>query len=389
MTRYFTNWPARQNVRQINKEEMKQLMSFVKKELYQVFRDPKTLIMLFGLPIVQIVLFGFALTNEIKNANIVVVDNAKDYASEQIINKIEGSRFFAVKQSLMDPASIDAAFKAGDIKLAVVFPPNFYNDLLHLGTAPIQVIADASDPNTSVTLTNYITTIVNDYQAELSQGVAMPYTIKPEVRMLYNPDLKGAPNFVPGVMAMVLLLVCVLMTSVSIVREKELGTMEIILVSPVKPLMVIVAKAIPYLILSWINLAVILLLSVYVLDLPIKGSIALLVFESTLLIMTALSLGLLVSTVTRTQQAAMFASMLGMMLPTMLLSGYMFPIENMPFVLQLISNIVPAKWFYIIVKAVMLKGLGFSFIWKETVILAGMTVFFLLVALRNFKIRLE
>lgn len=368
---------------------MKQLLSFVKKEFYQVFRDPKTLLMLFGLPIVQIVLFGFALTNEIKYANIVVVDNAKDYASKQIIRKLEGSSFFRVKEKLVSPSQIDAAFKRGDIKLAVVFPANFYNDLTHLGSAPIQVIADASDPNTAVTLTNYITTIVGDYQANLSKGMSIPYVIKPEVRMLYNPDLKGAPNFVPGVMAMVLLLVCAMMTSVSIVREKELGTMEILLVSPIKPLMVIVAKAIPYLVLSLINLAAILLLSVYALDLPIKGSLLLLVGESTLLITTALTLGLLISTVTRSQQAAFFTSLMGMMLPTLLLSGYMFPIENMPVALQVLSNIVPAKWYYIIVKAVMLKGLGFSYVWKETLILIGMNLFFLFVALRNFKIRLE
>jgi ABC-2 type transport system permease protein len=339
--------------------------------------------------VVQIVLFGFALTNELKNANIVVVDNAKDYASEQIIRKLEGSNFFSVTKTLMSPQQINDAFREGTIKLAVVFPANFYTDLLHLGNAPIQVIADASDPNTSVTLSNYISTIVADYQANLSKESTTPYTINMQVRMLYNPDLKGAPNFVPGVMAMVLLLVCVMMTSVSIVREKELGTMEILLTSPVKPIMVIVAKAIPYLVLSLVNLAAILLLSVYTLDLPIKGSLLLLVGESTLLIITALSLGLYISTVTQSQQAAMFASMLGMMLPTMLLSGYMFPIENMPVVLQVLSNIVPAKWYYIIVKAVMLKGLGFSYIWKETVILIGMTIFFLLVALRNFKIRLE
>jgi len=368
---------------------MKQLLSFVRKEFLQVLRDPKTLLMLFGLPVIQIVLFGFALTNELKNANIVVVDNAKDYASEQIINKIEGSKFFSVKKTLMTPSQINDAFKEGTIKLAVVFPANFYTDLLHLGTAPIQVIADASDPNTAVSLSGYISTIVADYQTNLSKDMAVPYSIRPEVRMLYNPDLKGAPNFVPGVMAMVLLLVCVMMTSVSIVREKELGTMEILLVSPVKPLMVIVAKAIPYLLLSLVNLAAILLLSVYALDLPIKGSLLLLVGESTLLIITALSLGLLISTITSSQQSAMFASMMGMMLPTMLLSGYMFPIENMPIVLQVLSNIVPAKWYYIIVKSVMLKGLGFAFIWKETLILVGMTIFFLIIALRNFKIRLE
>ncbi|HTB05589.1 MAG TPA: ABC transporter permease [Bacteroidia bacterium] len=368
---------------------MKQLLSFIKKEFAHVFRDRKTLVMLFGFPIIQIVLFGFALTNEIKNANIIVVDNAKDQASQQIIDKMEGSKFFKVQKTLMSPSQIDAAFKEGKAKLAVVFPANFNTDLLHLNKASIQVIADASDPNTAVTLTNYVSSIVADYQAQLSPTVSMPYSIQPEVRMLYNPDLKGAPNFVPGVMAMVLLLVCVMMTSVSIVREKEMGTMEILLVSPVKPLMVIIAKAIPYLALSIVNLAVILILSVYALDVPIKGSILLLVGESILLILTALALGLLISTITSSQQSAMFASMLGMMLPTMLLSGYLFPIENMPIVLQVISNIVPARWYYVIVKAVMLKGLGFSAVWKETIILAGMAIFFTALSLRNFKIRLE
>jgi ABC-2 type transport system permease protein len=368
---------------------MKHLISFIKKEFAHVFRDRKTLVMLFGFPVVQIVLFGFALTNEIKDANIIVVDNAKDMASQQIIDKMEGSKFFKVQRTLLTPSEIDAAFKEGKAKLAVVFPANFNNDLLHLNTASIQVIADASDPNTAVTLTNYVTSIVNDYQAQLSPTSAIPYMIQPEVRMLYNPDLKGAPNFVPGVMAMVLLLVCVMMTSVSIVREKEMGTMEILLVSPVRPLMVIIAKALPYLALSIINLIVILLLSVYALDVPIKGSITLLVAESILLIITALALGLLISTVTSSQQSAMFASMLGMMLPTMLLSGYLFPIENMPVVLQVISNIVPARWYYVIVKAVMLKGLGFSSVWKETLILAGMALGFTALSLRNFKIRLE
>jgi ABC-2 type transport system permease protein len=368
---------------------MKQFFSFIKKEFAHVFRDRKTLVMLFGFPIVQIVLFGFALTNELKNANIAVVDNARDVASQQIIDKMEGSKFFNVQKSLMTPSQIDAAFKEGKIKLAVVFPPNFNQDLLHLNKASIQVIADASDPNTAAQLSNYISTIVADYQAQIAPTMKVPYTIIPEVRMLYNPDLKGAPNFVPGVMAMVLLLVCVMMTSVSIVREKEMGTMEILLVSPVKPLMVIIAKAIPYLVLSLVNLCVILLLSVYALDLPIKGSVVLLFAESTLLIITALALGLLISTITSSQQSAMFASMLGMMLPTMLLSGYMFPIENMPVVLQVISNIVPARWYYVIVKAVMLKGLGFASVWKETVILAGMAVFFTALSLRNFKIRLE
>ncbi len=368
---------------------MKQFLTFVKKEFYHVFRDRKTLLMLFGLPIVQIVLFGFALTNEIKNTKIVVADYAKDAASQEIITKIEASTYFEVEKSILDHQQLEAAFKEGKVKLAIVFPANFNNDLQHLNKAQIQIIADASDPNTANTLSNFVTAIVLDYQKTLMANNAVPYQISPEVRMLYNPELKGAQNFVPGVMALVLMLVCVMMTSVSIVKEKEKGTMEVLLVSPFKPILVILSKAIPYLIISLINVTIILLLSVYLLDLPINGSVFLLFAESTLLIITALSLGLLISTSTDSQQTAMLLSMMGMLLPTMLFAGFMFPIENMPLPLRIISNIVPAKWYYIIVKSIMIKGLGFSAIWKETLILFGMTVFLLVVSLRKFKIRLE
>ncbi|MCW3083126.1 MAG: ABC-type multidrug transport system, permease component [Bacteroidetes bacterium] len=368
---------------------MKQFLAFVKKEFYHVFRDRKTLLMLFGLPVVQIVLFGFALTNEIKNTKIVVADYAKDAASQQIITKIEASTYFEVEKSILDHQQLEAAFKEGKVKLAVVFPANFNNDLQHLNKAQIQIIADASDPNTANTLTNFVTAIVLDYQKTLMANNAVPYQVAPEVRMLYNPELKGAHNFVPGVMALVLMLVCVMMTSVSIVKEKEKGTMEVLLVSPFKPILVILSKAVPYLIISLINVTIILLLSVYLLDLPINGSVFLLFAESTLLIITALSLGLLISTSTDSQQTAMLLSMMGMLLPTMLFAGFMFPIENMPLPLRIISNIVPAKWYYIIVKSIMIKGLGFSAIWKETLILFGMTVFLLVVSLRKFKTRLE
>lgn len=368
---------------------MKQFFSFVKKEFSHVFRDRKTLLMLFGVPVAQIVLFGFALTNEIKNSNIVIVDNARDLASQQIIDKIASTNYFKVKKELMDPSKIDAAFKSGDIKLAVVFPVNFYTDLMHTNTAQIQVIADASDPNTATTLTNYIKTIVADYQSQLNQEINIPQQINLDIRMLYNPDLKGAPDFVPGVIAMVMLLICVMMTSISIVREKELGTMEVLLVSPFKPLYVIFAKAIPYLALSLINLTVILLLSYFALQLPIKGNLLLLYAVSTLFIIACLALGLLVSTAATTQQGAMTLSLVGMFLPTLMLSGYIFPIENMPWILRTLSNVVPAKWFYIIIKDVMLKGLGFFYIWKETLILFGMTILFLIFSLRNFKTRLE
>ncbi|MEP7164317.1 MAG: ABC transporter permease [Ferruginibacter sp.] len=368
---------------------MKQFLVFVRKEFFHVFRDKKTLLMLFGLPIIQIVLFGFALTNEIKESRIVVCDYAKDAASQQIINKLEVSKSFEIERSILDQQQIEDAFKEGKIKLAVIFPVNFDKDLQHLKSAQVQVIADASDPNTANTLSNYVTNIITEYQNGLSQNISTPYQVITETRMLYNPELKGATNFVPGVMALVLMLICVLMTSVSIVREKESGTMEILLVSPINPFLVIISKAVPYFFLSLVNLTVILLLSVFLLHLPINGSILLLFVESGLLIITALSLGLLISNTTDSQQTAMLFSLMGMLLPTMLFTGFMFPIENMPWPLQVISNIVPAKWYYVIVKSIMIKGLGFSAIWKETLILLGMTVFLLALSFKKFKIRLQ
>lgn len=368
---------------------MKQFLSFVRKEFYHVFRDSKTLLMLFGLPIMQILLFGFALTNEIKNSKIVICDYAKDEASRQIINRIEANSSFEVQQLLLNHSQIEEAFKNKNIKLAIIFPAEFNKDLLHLNKAQVQIITDASDPNTANTLTNYATNIIMSYQQELIKNNAVPLRIVPEIRMLYNPELKGATNFVPGVMALVLMLVCVLMTSVSIVREKENGTMEVLLVSPIDPVLVIIAKAIPYLFLSIINLSVILILSVTLLDMPINGSIVLLFAESILLIITALSLGLLISNLTQSQQAAMLVSMMGMLVPTMLFTGFMFPIENMPVPLQIISNFIPSKWYYIIVKSIMIKGVGFSAIWKETLILFGMTCCLLIVSFKKFKIRLD
>ena len=367
---------------------MKQFTTFLRKEFAHVLRDRKTLLILFGMPIMQILIFGFALTNEVKNSKIVIVDHARDLVSQKIISKIEASRYFDIESAVMNAREIESAFQKGVIKMALIFPANLNVDLMHERSGQIQVIADASDPNTANTLTNYVSSIIQDYQSELDKSGTQPYRIEPQTRMLYNPQLKGAHNFVPGVIALVLMLVCVMMTAVSIVREKELGTMEILLVSPFKPIMVMVSKAIPYLLLSLINVAIILLLSVFVLEVPVNGSIILLFVESTLFIITCLTLGIFISVKTSSQQVAMLISLMGMLLPTILFSGFMFPIENMPTALQIFSNIVPAKWFYIIVKSIMIKGVGFSAIWKETLILCGITIFFLIVSLKNFKIRL-
>lgn len=367
---------------------MKQFIAFVKKEFYHVLRDRRTLLILFGMPLAQILIFGFALTNEVKNARIVIVDHAGDDASRQLIARLAASNYFEIAAHVTDHAGVEAAFKRGDAKLAVVFPVNFQHDLAHQNHAQVQVIADASDPNTATTLTGYCSSIIRDHQATLGTDTTLSRRIAPEIRMLYNPQLKGAPNFVPGVMALVLMLVSVMMTAISIVREKETGTMEVLLVSPFKPAWVILSKAVPYLVLSLINVCTILLMSVFVLQLPVAGSWLLLFAESTLFIITCLTLGIFISIKTRSQQVAMLISLMGMLLPTVLFSGFMFPIENMPVPLQVISNIVPAKWFYSIVKAIMIKGVGLAGVWKETLILFGITLFFFAVSLRSFRIRL-
>jgi ABC-2 type transport system permease protein len=273
--------------------------------------------------------------------------------------------------------------------MAVVFPERFQDQLLHTNKAAIQLIGDATDPNVANTLINYASAIIVDYQDNMKGRERYPYSINAEIRMLYNPQMKGSYNFVPGVMAMVLMLVCAMMTSISIVREKELGTMEVILVSPIVPIRVIIAKMVPYFLLSSVNIASILLLSVFVLDVPIQGNLFLLVGECLLFTVTVLALGLLISSAADSMQIAMLISLMGLFLPTVMLSGFMFPVENMPIPLQVISNIVPAKWFYYIVKNVMIKGLGFSYVWKETLILVGMTVFFMVVSIKKFKSRLE
>lgn len=367
---------------------MKQFRSFVKKEFFHIWRDPQTMMILLGMPMIQILIFGFALTNEVKNSRIVIFDQAHDAASVALVSEIDASQYFTVAKSISSYREIEDEFKQGSTKMIMVLPPDFSSDLQHFNKTQVQLIADASDPNVANTLTNYASVIINDFQNRITGDKKLPYTIDTEIRMLYNPQLKGAYNFVPGVMAMVLMLVCTLMTAITIVREKERGTMEVMLVSPVKPLKIILAKAVPYLMLSMVNISTILLLSVYVLGVPINGSLPLLLLESTLFTITTLSFGLLISSATDSQQVAMFISLTGMFLPTVMLSGFMFPIENMPLPLRLVSNIVPARWFYAIVKSIMIKGVGFNAIWEETLILLGMTIFLLVLSIKNFKIRL-
>lgn len=340
------------------------------------------------MPMVQIIIFGFALTNEVKNTKIVVINQSQGVAATRLVQKIESSSYFELYGQSKDAAQMDKLFKKGAVKIALVIPNDFDPSIVNQNKGQLQIIADATDPNVATALTNYLSVIIQDFQKELNPNSAIPYKIDVEARMMYNPQLKGAYNFVPGVMAMVLLLVCTMMTALTVVREKELGNMEILLASPINPIKIILAKAVPYLLLSIINITTILLLSYFVLDVPINGSLFLLYAESILFILVSLGLGLLISAGTDSQQSAMFISLVAMFLPTVMFSGFIFPIENMPLPLRIISNFIPAKWFFIIVKSVMIKGVGLKLIWKETLILTCMMLFFFGMAIKKFKIRL-
>ena len=341
------------------------------------------------MPVIQIILFGFAITTEVKNAKIAVYDPSKDISTQHIINRIESSDYFDVARYLNSPDELKDVFKDGTIGMAVVFGERFNENLTHTGKAQVQLLADATDPNSATTLTNYATAIIASYQRDLMADVSVPYQISSEVKLLYNPQMKGAYNFVPGVLGMILMLICAMMTSIAIVREKEMGTMEILLVSPLKPIFIILAKAVPYFVVSCVNLATVMPLSVFVLGVPIAGSLFSLITVSLIFILVSLALGLLVSTLTDTQMAAMLVSGMAFMMPVMLLSGMMFPTENMPAILQWVSNIIPAKWFIIAVKDIMIKGVSIISVWREVLILCFMALVLIVVSLKNFKTRLE
>jgi ABC-2 type transport system permease protein len=369
---------------------MKRFLGFVKKEFLHIFRDFRTLIILFGIPTVQILIFGFVVSTDIKDAPVAFLDLSKDEVTQKISDKICSSGFFRRVDNLQSYDDIDKVFKKGKAKAVIIFGHNFGHDLINQGKATMSIIADGSEPNTATLITNYITAIVADFNRESAiMSATANILVQPEVRMFYNPELKGHFMFVPGVIALILTIICALMTSITITREKEFGTMEVLLVSPLKPLHIIVGKVLPYFILSFIDVIMILVLSWFVFELPIKGSLILLLAETMLYILMSLSLGILISTVSKTMQQAIFISFLGLMLPTILLSGFIFPIENMPRIYDWVSSILPPRYFIVIIKNIMIKGTGFLYVWKETLILIIMTTIFIGLSVRNFKLRLE
>ncbi|HEY9229661.1 MAG TPA: ABC transporter permease [Gemmatimonadaceae bacterium] len=383
------------------------LRAFVVKELRHILRDRQTLTVLLLMPLVQVVLFGYALRSDVRNIRLVVVDPVPDASTLALANRFAGTDRFRIVARTPSLAAAEPLFRQTKVDVALVFEHGFSEDLHSNQPAHVLLAIDASDPNTGTTMEAYARAVITTNQDELaaedgtvghperSEGSALPAVrgqqpirIRPEIRMRFNPTLESVNLFVPGLIALVLTLVSALMTAISLSREKERGTLEVLLVSPLRPWQVIVGKVVPYLGLAFANAVTALCAAWFIFRVPLEGSVVLLLTLSMLFAIVSLALGVLIASRTSSQRTAMFAAMIGTMLPSTLLSGMIFPITSMPRPLQLLSNIVPARWFIIVARGIMLKGVGLEYLWREALILTVMTLLLLTAAIRSFKPRI-
>ncbi|MBW4723299.1 ABC transporter permease [Prevotella melaninogenica] len=352
---------------------MKPFFSFVLKETKHILRDKRTMLMLFGMPIVMMLLFGFAVTNDVRNVRVVIVMSNADNATQQVADRLAASEYFTLTKVVATPTEAEKAIRDQKADMAIVFSQDFASR-----KSGYQLIVDGADPNMAQQWTTYANAVINNTEAKAVN-----------TKLLYNPQMKSTYNFVPAIMGTLLMLVCAMMTSISIVREKEKGTMEVLLVSPTKPLMIIVAKLVPYLVLAFTILSIILLMSSFVLGVPIKGSLVWIYVVSTIYILLALSLGILVSTIAETQLVALLISAMLLMMPVIMLSGMMFPIESMPKILQYISAIIPTRYYISAMRKLMIMGVGIEEVYLEVTVLISMLIALMSLALAKFNKRLE
>ena len=352
---------------------MKQFIAFIIKEARHIVRDKRTMLILFVMPVVLMLLFGFAITTDVKNVRTIVVTSQMDHLTQQVVERLSTSEYFIITKSVSTPQEAERLIRHQKADLAIVFAADFASK-----RSGLQFIVDGADPNMAQQWINYATGVIT----QASVGTV-------NTKMLYNPQMKSAYNFVPAIMGMLLMLICAMMTSISIVREKEKGTMEVLLVSPARPLMVIIAKAVPYLVLAFLILITILLMARYVLDVPLAGAIGWIIFVSIIYILLALSLGLLISNIAKTQLVALLLSAMVLLMPVVMLSGMLFPIESMPTILQWVAAIIPPRYFISAMRKLMIMGVGIREVAQEVIILIAMTAFFLTVALAKFNKRLE
>ena len=359
---------------------MKEFWSFIIKETQHIMRDRRTMMILFGMPIILMLIFGFAISTDVRNVRTVVVMSQIDHQTQRMINALDESEYFNVLYKVHTPAEAEQLIRNQKADMGIVFSTDFASK--HGG---VQLITDGTDPNMAQQYNNYASQIMGTQLMNVMQKKA-PNAIA--LKMLYNPQMKSSYNFVPGIMGILLMLICAMMTSISIVREKERGTMEVLLVSPVRPFLIILAKAVPYLVLAFVVLLAILLMSRYVLFVPIAGSLWLILLVSTIYIFMALSLGLLISTIAKTQMAALLMSAVMLLMPCTMLSGMMFPIESMPHVLQWVAALIPPRYYISAMRKLLIMGVSFRYVLPEIITLLGMTMLFLTVALLKFNKRL-
>lgn len=353
---------------------MKQFISFIIKETRHILRDKRTMLILFGMPVVMMLLFGFAISTDVKNVRTVVVLSSVDHETQKKVEALGASEYFNILYKVNTPAEAEQLIRRQKADIAIVFGLDFASR--HSG---IQLITDGADPNMAQMYSNYAMQILSSSSTRHSSL---------SNKLLYNPQMRSCYNFVPGIIGMLLMLICAMMTSISIVREKERGTMEVLLVSPVRPLMIIIAKAVPYLILAFIILSAILLISKYILLVPLTGSLFWIVAVSGIYIIVALSLGLLISTVAKTQLVALLASAMMLIMPCVLLSGMMFPVESMPEILQYVASILPPRYYIAAIRKLMIMGVGIDKVAHEVLVLCIMAFVLLSAALLKFNKRL-
>ncbi len=359
---------------------MKQFLSFIQKEARHILRDKRTMLILFGMPIVLMLLFGFAITNDVKNVRTVVVTSTMNHQTQQAIDRLAASEYFTIVKTVATPKDAEQLIRHQKADMSLIPVASCHQ---------WRIMVDGSDPNMAQQWTAYAQAILSQPADGKSSLLAPTLGGGTSMRLLYNPRMKSAYNFVPAIMGMLLLLICAMMTSVSIVREKERGTMEVLLVSPVQPLMIIVAKAVPYLLQAFLILIVILAMSATVLDVPLAGGIGWIIFVSLVYILLALSLGLLISNIAQTQFVALLVSAMVLLLPTVMLSGMLFPIESMPVILQWVSAVIPPRYYIDAMRKLMIMGVGIESIWREVLVLCVMTALLLTVALKTFNKRLS
>ena len=352
---------------------MKQFFSFILKETKHILRDKRTMLMLFGMPIVMMLLFGFAVTNDVRNVRVVIVMSNADNATQQVADRLAASEYFTLTKVVATPAEAEKAIRDQKADMAVVFAQDFASR-----KSNYQLIVDGTAPNMAQQWTAYAKAVIANAESSVVNS-----------KLLYNPQMKSAYNFVPAIMGTLLMLICAMMTSISIVREKEKGTMEVLLVSPTKPLMMIIAKAVPYLVLAFVILIVILLMATFVLGVPVKGSLFWIFVISTIYILLALSLGLLISTVAKTQLVALLLSAMVLLMPIIMLSGMIFPIESMPQILQDVSVIIPTRYYTSAMRKLMIMGVGIEEVYFELTVLISMLIGLMSLALAKFNKRLE